>query len=65
MIGLLRQRRSGAAAKARLVELVNDELGLPAALAGTVLLRAGYPTEHHRAHAQERSDLAMGEVMRC
>lgn len=43
IVSLLRQRTRGAAAKAQLTELFNDELGLTAALAGTVLLAAGHP----------------------
>jgi Mg/Co/Ni transporter MgtE len=35
---LFRQKRRGAAAKAQLVELLNDELGLLAALIGTVFI---------------------------
>ncbi|HEU5314597.1 MAG TPA: cation diffusion facilitator family transporter [Chloroflexota bacterium] len=43
LVGLLRQRQRGAAAKAQLMELVNDELGLLAALVGTLLVLAGVP----------------------
>jgi cation diffusion facilitator family transporter len=43
MIGLLRQKKRGAAAKAQLVELINDELGLIAALIGTMFIIWGYP----------------------
>ena len=41
LLQLLRERRRGAAAKAQLVELVNDQLGLVAALVGTVLVLDG------------------------
>lgn len=40
---LLRQKTRGAAAKAQLMELINDELGLLAALVGTVLILLGVP----------------------
>jgi cation diffusion facilitator family transporter len=43
LVKLFRQKSRGAAAKAQLMELVNDELGLLAALAGTVLVLAGHP----------------------
>jgi cation diffusion facilitator family transporter len=43
LLSLLRQRNLGAAARAQLLELVNDELGLLAAGAGTLLVMAGYP----------------------
>jgi cation diffusion facilitator family transporter len=43
LIGLLRQGSRGAAAKAQLVELINDELGLVAALAGTLFIVGGRP----------------------
>jgi cation diffusion facilitator family transporter len=43
MVSLLRQEKRGAAAKAQLLELINDQLGLLAALAGTVLLLFGFP----------------------
>ncbi len=43
LLGLVRQRRRGAAATAQLVELVNDELGLLAALVGTFFIMAGRP----------------------
>lgn len=43
LIGLLRQKERGAAARAQLLECINDELGLIAALAGTVLLVLGFP----------------------
>lgn len=43
LIGLLRQKQRGAAARAQLLELFNDQLGLLAALGGTVFLVLGYP----------------------
>ncbi len=43
LVGLIRQKERGAAAKAQLMELINDELGLLAALAGTLFILWGYP----------------------
>ena len=43
LVKLLRQKTRGAAAKAQFLELINDELGLLAALIGTVLVLAGEP----------------------
>ena len=43
LVTLLRQKTRGAAAKAQFIELVNDELGLLAALVGTVFLIGGHP----------------------
>lgn len=43
LLRLARQENRGAAAKAQLMELVNDELGLVAALAGTLFIMAGRP----------------------
>ncbi len=43
LVGLFREEQRGAAARAQLLELVNDELGLLAALVGTVLIAWGYP----------------------
>jgi cation diffusion facilitator family transporter len=43
LLGLLRHKRRGPSAKAQLVDLVNDELGLTAALIGMVFVLAGYP----------------------
>ncbi|HET7680957.1 MAG TPA: cation diffusion facilitator family transporter [Xanthobacteraceae bacterium] len=40
---LLRQKQRGAAARAQLMELVNDQLGLLAALAGTLFIWWGWP----------------------
>jgi ferrous-iron efflux pump FieF len=41
LVTLLRQKTRGAAAKAQLLELVNDELGLLAALIGTLFVLGG------------------------
>ena len=43
LVGLFRQKNRGAAAKAQFVELINDELGLLAALAGTLFIIMGRP----------------------
>jgi ferrous-iron efflux pump FieF len=43
LISLFRQKRLGAAAKAQMIELVNDELGLLAALVGTIFISQGFP----------------------
>ncbi len=43
LIGLLRQKERGAAARAQLAESVNDELGLLAALVGTLFIGWGKP----------------------
>jgi len=43
MVKLVRQKTRGAAAKAQLTELVNDELGLVAALVGTLFVVWGKP----------------------
>ena len=43
IVALLRQKTRGAAAKAQLMELVNDQLGLAAALVGTIFLALGFP----------------------
>jgi cation diffusion facilitator family transporter len=43
LVGLLRQEKRGAASKAQLGELINDELGLLAALAGTLFIITGWP----------------------
>lgn len=43
LVRLLRQRDRGAAAKAQLIELINDELGHTAALVGTILVMVGEP----------------------
>ena len=43
MVKLFRQKTHGAAAKAQLIELVNDQLGLLAALVGTFFILWGKP----------------------
>jgi len=43
LISLIRQRALGAAAKAQMIELINDELGVLAALVGTIFIALGYP----------------------
>ncbi len=43
LIGLLREEKRGAAAKAQLAELVNDELGLLAALVGIIFILNNQP----------------------
>lgn len=43
LIGLLRQKTRGAAAKAQLVEMFNDELGLLSALIGILFIMWGFP----------------------
>ena len=43
LLRLLRQKTRGAAAKAQFLELINDELGLLAALAGTLFAVSGFP----------------------
>lgn len=43
LIALLRRRERGAAARAQTQELINDQLGLAAALVGTVLVAVGVP----------------------
>ena len=43
LVKLLMQRTRGAAAKAQLLELFNDQLGLLAALAAVLAIRWGYP----------------------
>ncbi len=43
LISLVRQRALGAAAKAQMIELINDELGVLAALIGTIFISLGYP----------------------
>lgn len=43
LVTLFRQKTRGAAAKAQLLELVNDELGLLAALLGTLSITWGWP----------------------
>lgn len=43
MLMLLAKKERGASAKAQLVELVNDQLGLVAALVGTIFVMFGHP----------------------
>jgi cation diffusion facilitator family transporter len=43
LVTMLRSRARGAAAKAQVMELVNDELGLVAALVGTLFVMSGHP----------------------
>ena len=43
LAALLWQKQRGASARAQLMELINDELGLLAALAGTLLIWVGLP----------------------
>ena len=43
LVTLLRQKQRGAAAKAQMMELINDELGLLAALLGTLAITWGFP----------------------
>ncbi len=43
LVTLLRQKKRGAAAKAQMMELINDELGLLAALLGTLAITWGFP----------------------
>lgn len=43
LVALLRQKSRGAAAKAQFMELINDELGLLAALVGTLFVMWGNP----------------------
>ncbi|HEU5349486.1 MAG TPA: cation diffusion facilitator family transporter [Ktedonobacterales bacterium] len=43
LVSLVRQKTRGAAAKAQLVELFNDEMGLLAALVGILFILWGYP----------------------
>jgi cation diffusion facilitator family transporter len=43
LVSLIRQKALGAAAKAQMIELVNDELGLVSALVGTIFISIGYP----------------------
>src|SRR4030066_2334718 len=40
---LIRQKNLGAAAKAQMIELINDELGVLSALVGTIFIALGYP----------------------
>ncbi len=43
LVTLMREKQRGAAAKAQMMELINDELGLLAALLGTLAITWGFP----------------------
>ncbi|MDQ7821507.1 MAG: cation diffusion facilitator family transporter [Candidatus Eremiobacteraeota bacterium] len=43
LLDLIRQKKRGAAAKAQMLELINDEFGLFAALFGTLSIMRGFP----------------------
>ena len=43
LVSLFRQKKLGAAARAQMIELINDELGVLSALIGTIFIAAGYP----------------------
>jgi len=43
LVSLVRQKSLGAAARAQMIELVNDELGVLSALVGTIFISIGYP----------------------
>jgi ferrous-iron efflux pump FieF len=43
LANMIRQKSLGAVAKAQMIELINDELGVLAALAGTIFIAAGIP----------------------
>ena len=43
LVSLIRQKNLGAAAKAQMIELINDELGVLSALVGTIFIAIGYP----------------------
>ncbi len=43
LVTLIREKKRGAAAKAQMMELINDELGLLAALLGTLSITWGFP----------------------
>ncbi len=43
LVSLIRQKNLGAAAKAQMIELINDELGVLSALVGTIFIALGYP----------------------
>jgi ferrous-iron efflux pump FieF len=42
-VSLILQKGLGASAKAQMIELINDELGVLAALVGTIFISKGYP----------------------
>jgi ferrous-iron efflux pump FieF len=43
LVSLILQKGLGASAKAQMIELINDELGVLAALVGTIFISKGYP----------------------
>src|SRR5512136_153891 len=43
LYSLIRQKKLGAAAKAQMIELINDELGVLSALVGTIFISLGFP----------------------
>ena len=43
LVSLVRQKTLGAAARAQMIELINDELGVLSALVGTIFIAAGHP----------------------
>jgi cation diffusion facilitator family transporter len=43
LVSLILQKGLGASAKAQMIELINDELGVLAALLGTIFISLGYP----------------------
>lgn len=43
LFSLIRQKKLGAAARAQMIELINDELGVLSALIGTIFIAVGYP----------------------
>jgi cation diffusion facilitator family transporter len=62
LLTLLKEGSKGAAAKAQLMELINDELGLLAALGGTVLSHYGYPLADPLAAAVVATIIAVNGV---
>lgn len=43
LLSLVRQKKLGAAARAQMIELINDELGVLSALIGTIFIALGFP----------------------
>lgn len=43
LFSLVRQKKLGAAARAQMIELINDEFGVLSALIGTIFIAVGYP----------------------
>ncbi len=62
LVTLFRQKQRGAAAKAQLIELVNDELGLLAALIGTLCVLWGMPTADPIAASVVATIIALNAV---